>query len=495
MSLAKWMSLGIGAACAVLVGGLMAFVRAFQPTSGLIELSIIAPACGFCVGLLIWVVNGRFTGELNRLASYAEGLGRSDRRTATYQSKMGLDELARAFEHSADQLRERIDQLVSQRRELEVRSRLAETERRHAESIVNALGDAVLVTDAFNEVILANESAARTLGFDREQVLHRPVDRVTDDGELIRLIKDTREIGRTPRPRKAEHKMDRDERVTTYELQLTCMEGVQSEAGAHQSHGVVTIMRDVTREREIADMKSDFVSNVSHELRTPLSSIKAYVEMLVDGEADDEQTRAEFYNIIQGETNRLSRLIDNILNISRIESGVVKVQREHVSLKGLIGEVIDVMQPQARAKQIEIVEQFSPVFFQVLADKDMLYQATLNLISNAIKYTMPKGTVTVGVDVSEIKGEVSVSVTDTGVGIPQEDQPHLFNKFYRVADHKNIAKGTGLGLNLVKHIIETVHGGSITVTSQADQGSTFKYTLPLAENQPARHGKEDDHDA
>jgi len=228
-------------------------------------------------------------------------------------------------------------------------------------------------------------------------------------------------------------------------------------------------------------MKSDFVSSVSHELRTPLSSIKAYVEMLVDGEARDEETRTEFYNIIQSESNRLSRLIDNILNISRIESGIVKISREHIALPTVIKEVVDVMQPQARAKDIELLEQNTPLYYQVYADKDMIYQALLNLVGNAIKYTPEGGTVSIDTVVDDHSRTVKVNVTDSGVGIPPESLPHLFEKFYRVADHKKIAKGTGLGLNLVKHIVETVHGGAVAVTSEVGKGSTFSMSLPISD--------------
>jgi two-component system phosphate regulon sensor histidine kinase PhoR len=221
---------------------------------------------------------------------------------------------------------------------------------------------------------------------------------------------------------------------------------------------------------------------VSHELRTPLSSIKAYVEMLVDGEAADDQTRNEFYNIIQGEANRLSRLIDNVLNIGRIESGMVKVQREHISLPALVHEAVDVMQPQARAKQIELVEVPTPLFFQVFADRDMIYQAILNLVGNAVKYTNPGGKVTVTIGVDEQAHMVQVAVSDTGVGVPPEALGRLFEKFYRVAEHKMMAKGTGLGLNLVKQIVETVHGGKVQVASTPGKGSTFTFSLPMADN-------------
>jgi two-component system phosphate regulon sensor histidine kinase PhoR len=228
-------------------------------------------------------------------------------------------------------------------------------------------------------------------------------------------------------------------------------------------------------------MKNDFVSNVSHELRTPLASIKAYIEMLIDGEADDEKTKREFYEVIQNESNRLSRLIDNILNISRIESGLVKINKQPQSLTVILKEAIEVIAPQAKGKQITLLEQLTPVFYQTIADRDMLYQAALNLLSNAVKYTPEGGTITIQTEVDEAKKLVSARISDTGVGIPPKDLPFVFDKFYRVEANNRMAKGTGLGLSLVKHIVETVHRGRLFVESTQGKGSTFGFELDLAE--------------
>jgi two-component system phosphate regulon sensor histidine kinase PhoR len=244
---------------------------------------------------------------------------------------------------------------------------------------------------------------------------------------------------------------------------------------------VVAVLHDMTREREVAQMKNDFVSNVSHELRTPLASIKAYVEMLIDGEAEDERTKVEFYEIIQGESNRLGRLIDNILNISRIESGLVKISKLPQSISVITKEACDVIVPQAKLKQIAIVEQLCPVFYQTLADRDMLYQAVLNILSNSVKYTPDGGQITVRTTVDEARRKLFLRIIDTGVGIPPKDLPFVFDKFYRVESNNKMAKGTGLGLSLVKHIVETVHGGKAIVTSEVGKGTTFEFELDLSE--------------
>jgi two-component system phosphate regulon sensor histidine kinase PhoR len=201
--------------------------------------------------------------------------------------------------------------------------------------------------------------------------------------------------------------------------------------------------------------------------------------MLTDGEAQDEKTKREFYEIISAETDRLHRLIENILNISRIESGVVKVVKEPISLTAVVKQAIDVASPQAKAKSHKLAEQLAPVYYQVEADRDMIYQAVLNLLSNAIKYTPDGGTITVRVSVDERRSVAVCDVSDTGAGIPPEDLPRIFDKFYRVPANSKLAKGTGLGLTLVKHIIETVHDGKMSVTSEIGKGSTFSFELPV----------------
>jgi two-component system phosphate regulon sensor histidine kinase PhoR len=247
----------------------------------------------------------------------------------------------------------------------------------------------------------------------------------------------------------------------------------------HEVGGVVTILHDLTRERELSQMKSDFVSKASHELRTPLSSIRAYVEMLVDGEASDEKSRQEFYRIMQNETDRLSRLIDNMLNISRIEAGIVQIERENVDIKALVARAASTLGPAAKEKSIALHQRLAGVDLCVEGDADMLYQVVLNLVSNAVKYTPDGGRVTISADSDNLTRSVLVSVADTGLGIPPDALPKLFDKFFRVENYKRVAKGTGLGLSLCKHIVETVHHGQIGVESKLGMGSKFWFNVPM----------------
>ena len=207
--------------------------------------------------------------------------------------------------------------------------------------------------------------------------------------------------------------------------------------------------------------------------------------MLADGEAENEDTRKEFYSVIQNQAQRLNRLIENILNSSRIESGLIKVHKEPASLAMLIEEQLQMIKGYAEEKNIEVVGQKPIVFDQVYVDKDMIREVIVNLLSNAVKYTPSGGSVKIGTEVDEGASLVRVSVTDTGVGIPEGEIEHVFDKFYRVGANKKQAKGTGLGLNLVKQIVEKIHDGKIFVTSRVGVGSTFGFELPLATKQAA----------
>ena len=214
-----------------------------------------------------------------------------------------------------------------------------------------------------------------------------------------------------------------DKQRRTYDCTLSCIFDDNE-----QVCGVVSVLRDVTREKEISQMKNDFVSHVSHELKTPLASILAYVEMLVDGEAPDDDTCQEFYSIIQTQAQRLNNLIEDILNISRIESGLVKVKKETISTSLLIHEAVGMIKSYAAEKDICVKDDTAVVFDQVLADKDMISQVIINLLSNAVKYTKLGGKVTIKSSVDECREVARIDISDTGVGIPSDDVEHIFDK-------------------------------------------------------------------
>ena len=376
----------------------------------------------------------------------------------------------------------RIQETVQQResvwqtrlRDLEIRERIADSDRSRAESVLGVMREAVIVTNAFDEIIHVNASAARLLQFDLSKCARKPIQEVIGDDRLCRFISEMRESPRGPRQLDHTIQNGLEDPVNCVAMLSTLPDPNGNVAS------VVTVLHDMTREREIAQLKSEFVSKASHELRTPLSSVQAYVEMLVDGEAHDECSRQEFYSIIQAETERLSRLVDNMLNISRIEAGIVQVERESVDFQGLVDRAIQTLEPQAREKRISIHRELAPVDLHAVGDIDMLYQVVVNLMSNAIKYTPEGGRVTVSADSDHLDRSVHIAVSDTGLGIPPDDLGRVFEKFYRIENYKRVAKGTGLGLNLCRQIIETLHGGEIGVESRLGLGSKFWFTVPMS---------------
>ena len=346
--------------------------------------------------------------------------------------------------------------------------------------MIHGISDAVIVTDAFDELLLANPPAAEIFRFDLQQAGRRPVAQLLGEhaSRLASDITDLRQSTNRSNRRTAEYHIEVDGSDRTFSVTFSCVLD-----SSDQLSGVVTVLHDRTREDEISKMKTDFVSHVSHELRTPLSSIKAYAELLVDGEATDDKTRNEFYHIIQNEAERLSRLIDNILNISRIESGMMKVTKKHIAVDGILKRVLEVAMPSAREKSIAIRESVAPVFATTDADPDMIYQVArpnLCLQRHQIQLWRAAGSKFQPSAADEEKNELIVEVTDTGVGIPPEAMKHLFEKFYRVEANKGMAKGSGLGLNLTRQIIEAIHRGRMIVRSEVGKGSTFGFALPFA---------------
>ncbi len=243
--------------------------------------------------------------------------------------------------------------------------------------------------------------------------------------------------------------------------------------------GTVIVLRDVTTEHEIAQMKNEFVSTVSHELRTPLTSIKGYVDLILDGDAGEiNEIQQDFLSIVKENSDRLVQLINDMLDISRIESGRIHLKVEPLSITESIEGAVDTFRA-VLAQTGRSIETAVPESLPLAAgDRDRIGQVLINLISNAVKYSPEGGGVTVGAHVKD--GFVVVSVADEGLGISREDQKQLFTKFYRVdsAMTRDIG-GTGLGLSICKSIIELL-GGRVWVESTLGKGSTFYFSVPVA---------------
>ena len=392
-----------------------------------------------------------------------------------------INELYQAFSKHFAACTSRITEYEKKIRDLQVNIQLSQRRGENTEAIIYSIRDAVIVIDESDRLLMANEAAGRLFNFDYNNSQLKPVSELigSDQTEFADFLSHNRQSkGQATRK---EIEFAGEETPEIFDCIVSCVYDQEK-----QVCGAVAVLHDITREKQIQQMKNDFVSHVSHELKTPLASITAFTEMLADGEAKDEETQKEFYSVIQSQAKRLNRLIEDILNSSRIESGLIKINKETASLTMLIEEQLQMIKGFAEEKEVEVTAQKPIVYDQVDVDKDMIQEVIVNLLSNAVKYTPSGGSVKIETEVDENAALVRVRVTDTGVGIPEDDIKYVFDKFYRVGANKKQAEGTGLGLNLVKQIIEKVHNGRVFVTSKVGVGSTFGFELPLATKQAAR---------
>ncbi len=220
--------------------------------------------------------------------------------------------------------------------------------------------------------------------------------------------------------------------------------------------------------------QSDLVSEMVHELRTPLSALSAAAHLLQRDELDEDQ-KARLRQTIFNEVQRLNEMTTNYLELSRLESGRIRFTREPVHLQGLVLECLEILRPQAQSEQVSLETTSDPTSTPVLGDRNQLKRLLLNLITNAIKYNRPGGKVFI--KLTRERGGVVIEVIDTGLGIPPESLPHMFDRFYRVPSGEGLVSGTGLGLAIAKKIAEN-HNGTISVSSVLDEGTTFEVWLP-----------------
>lgn len=244
------------------------------------------------------------------------------------------------------------------------------------------------------------------------------------------------------------------------------------------------LQREHVELEKLERIRKDFIINVSHELRTPLASIQGYTETLLDGALDDKENNVRFLNIIRQNAERLARLTSDLLTLSRLELKTQPLQITNYAVNPLIEECLDTLQPIAARKNIELRFHPAPAQAQIFCDSEAIHQVMMNLLDNAIKYTPEHGVISVSAEVVSqgSNGEMMlIGVRDSGQGIPADDLPRLFERFYRVDKARSRALGgTGLGLAIVKHLVRSM-GGEVRVHSEVNQGSTFSFTVPVSE--------------
>ena len=368
------------------------------------------------------------------------------------------DFTGRAPEREAGEVGELAGALNQMSQQLETRLRELTSEKAHLAGILAGMTEGVLVVDAAGKIRLLNTALQRAFGL-TDEALGKTVLEVFRDAGLAELI------GAAPAARELTFLQPADRVFTVQAGQLM------------DATGVVVVFHDITRLKQLENVRKDFVANVSHELRTPLAVIKGYVETLLDDEPPAPDTGRQFLETIQRHTRRLEVLIDDLLSISALESQQAKLDCAPVSLRAAAAAVIDELSPRAHERNIAVALEIPTDLPTVSADVQRLHQVLVNLLDNALKYTPAGSRVTVSAVPSN--GFLKVCVADNGSGIAAEHLARIFERFYRVDKARSRELGgTGLGLAIVKHIVQA-HGGKVWVESELEHGSRFYFTLPV----------------
>jgi len=344
-----------------------------------------------------------------------------------------------------------------------------ESERRKLSSVLAYMTDGVIATDRRGRIILINEPAAKMLDVSRETVLSEPIINLLDLKEKYtfeELLEERESVI-----------LDYSTHYKPYILRAN-FSVIQKETGF--VNGLITVLHDITEQEKIDMERKEFVANVSHELRTPLTTMRSYVEALYDGAWKDEELAPKFLNVTQNETERMIRLVNDLLQLSKLDSRDYQLNKELVDFIVFYNRIID---------RFELTKQQNVIFLRKLPkkaafveiDEDKLTQVLDNIISNALKYSPEGGKITFSI--KEQEQQIIVSVSDNGVGIPKENIDKIFDRFYRV-DKARTRKlgGTGLGLAIAKEMVEA-HGGRIWASSKEGKGTKISFTLPYIQSE------------
>ena len=423
-------------------------VLAFQEVTG----SAVATAAVAVVaaGFLGVALGGSIKSSLDTLARAARTMSGGDLSQRVSLRPPGeVAEVADAFNQMADSL--------------EALLTAASEERNRLIAALNSSSDAVLAVNGEGRVAFANAAAVRLFERAPEDIVGNPFVWVMSSEDATEALRVSREDGR-----REARLIERPNRQYLQVITAPIVGGGEWVA--------LVVLRDVTDVKRVEQVRRDFVANVSHELRTPLASVKSVIETLQGGALEDEATARGFLARADAEIDRLVQMVEELLELSRIESGEVPFDQQPVEMGNVLAEAVERLRPQAEREGLNLTLDVSPDLPPVVGDAERLGRVAVNLLQNAIKFTPAGGSIRVSVALAG--GDVTVKVSDTGTGIAPEDLPRVFERFYK-ADRSRGSIGTGLGLAVVRHTVEA-HGGTASAESEPGRGSTFSFSIPAA---------------
>ncbi len=404
----------------------------------------------FMVVLAAWLITRLLTRPLREVTEASRRIASGE---LTQKINAGTTdetaELARSFNQMSLRLTEMMETIT------EDRARLA--------GILDNIVDGVIMTDTEGKVVLANKAIEKIFHIKNEDLISMPLIEILRDHEISELMELCLDSNR--------------EQVAQFESELfkRFLRAIAVPLKGRKIKGTLILFQDLTEVRNLQTMRRELIGNISHEFRTPLAGIKAMVETLQDGAIDEKDTAIDFLLRIDSEVDRLTQMVSELTELSKIETGEAELKLELLDIRRLANEVVSQLSPQAERKQLSILKNFAEDLPAIRADRERIRQVIINLLHNAIKFTEPGGSITIRVTTD--RDALTIDITDTGIGIASDDLPHIFERFYK-ADRARTGGGTGIGLAIARHVIEA-HGGSIHALSQPGKGSTFSFSLPV----------------
>ncbi len=432
--------------------------KQYQEISNIAVIFVTATLLAIAIAIVVSVLIAHsITQPIGEMQEQALRIARGDySHKVEINAKDELGQLAESFNQLAERIKETQEAM--------------EAERNRLDSVLTHMTDGVVATDRRGKVITINEMALSLLSLKQEDAIGQSIltlFQLDEEYSLRSLLENTKEM-LIERPSPVPHFQDLILRVD--------FSMIRRESGFIS--GLVAVLHDVTEQEKTEQERRDFVSNVSHELRTPLTSMRSYLEALEDGAWKDPEIAPHFLQVTLEETDRMIRMINDLLNLSKMDSGNAQMQMELVNFNNLVNFVLDRfdMMVTSQNKNYQIKREFTKRDLWLEIDTDRLIQVIDNIMNNAIKYSPDGGTVTVRL--IETHNHIILSITDEGIGIPRKDLNKIFDRFYRVDKARARQQGgTGLGLAISREVLKA-HGGSIWVESRENQGSTFYVSLP-----------------